>query len=356
MEPKEQVQAAAQQKTIAYDGEGYSRESLEKMLSDYQTKNAVDLQKFGELSQAYERLSKEMTHEISDQKSAFEYLSNIVSLEHVGANIKGLLHKIPVARELAPSRDLKELLGEKIEIAQRPIKEAGNYLDELQAEMKVLQDDIVSLNKRMIVAAQNEEKAAQYVLELEETRKSLEQKLAATDPKSIDARTLSSNLSDIKRLIWEHGGKLRLYSNAEDRLATIIKMNNNFLETMNNLYGNMTSLYESGNEVLDELLTNLSGLASLSKAGEVSVELHKSMESLKKSVNRMAVLASETSLYLTQNVDKLTAEMKVYDKSTEDLVASNLAAEKEIKEQRVNETIEMARKEYANSQSASGGA
>src|SRR4030095_8274109 len=152
MESEQRTQEAAQRKTITYDGEGYTRESLEKMLSDYQTKNALDLEKFGQLSQAYQRLTKEMTHDVSDQKSAFEYLSNIVSLDKVGTNIKGLLHKIPIARELAPSRDLKELLGEKIEIAQRRIKEAGNYLDTLQADMKALHEDIVSLNNRMIVA------------------------------------------------------------------------------------------------------------------------------------------------------------------------------------------------------------
>jgi hypothetical protein len=352
MESEQRVQEAAQRKTITYDGEGYTRESLEKMLGDYQTKNALDLEKFGQLSQAYQRLTKEMTRDVSDQKTAFEYLSNIVSLDNIGSNIKGLLHKIPIAREVAPSRDLKELLGEKIEIAQRRIKEAGNYLDTLQADMKALQEDVVSLNKRMIVAAQNEEKAAHYVLELEEARKSIELKLAATDPKSLDARTLASDLSDIKRLIWEHGGKLRLYSNAEDRLATIIKMNNNFLEIMNNLDANMTSLYDSGNEVLNELLTNLAGLASLSKAGEVSVAMHESMESLKKSVNRLATLASETSLYLTQNIDRLTAEMKIYDVETQRLIESNLAQEREMKEQRINETIELARQEYAHFEKA----
>jgi hypothetical protein len=121
---------------------------------------------------------------------------------------------------------------------------------------------------------------------------------------------------------------------------------------MNNLYANMTSLYESGTEVLSELLTNLAGLASLSKAGEVSVAMHESMESLKKSVNRLATLASETSLYLTQNIDRLTAEMKIYDVETQRLVESNLAQEREMKEQRVNETIELARQEYAHFEKA----
>ncbi len=353
MDAQTQAADATLKKDVVYDGEGYTRESLEKMLGDYQAKNTVDLSRFDELSKSYERLAKEMTHDISDQKSAFEYLSNIGKLDSLGTNIKGLLAKIPVVREIAPSRDLKELLGEKIEIAERRVKEVGNYLDTLQSDIKSLQDDIVGLNKRMIVAAQNEEKAAKHVLALEGARKALEDQMKAqADQKSLEARELSAKISEVKRMIWEHGGKLRLYSNAEDRLVAIINMNNNFLEIMNNLFSNMTTLYDSGNEVLNELHGNLAGLASLSKAGELSVEMHKSMESLKKSVNKLAGLASETSLYLTQNIDRLTAEMKIYDSETERLVASNLAQEREIKEQRINETIDLARKEYGHFEKA----
>lgn len=340
-------------KEIKYDGEGYTRQGLETMLTDYQGRHEVNLKKFGELSKAYDKLSTEMTADIAENKSALEYLGNIMTLDEVGTNIKGLLAKIPLIREIAPSRDLKELLNEKIEIAQKRVQEVGNYIDTLQNDIKNLQEDIIRLNKKMVVAAQNEERAAKYVLELEAFRSQLEAQLQGlSDPKSLEARELSAKISDVKRAIWEHGAKLRLYANAEDRLMAIINMNNNFLEIMTNLHGNMQTLYDAGNEVLNELHGNLAGLSSISAAGELSVEMHKSMQSLKQSVNRLAVLASETSLYLTQNIDRLTSEMKIYDKQTEELVSQNLAAEREIKEERINETIEMAKKEYGNFEAA----
>ncbi|MBI5624135.1 MAG: hypothetical protein HY924_10175 [Elusimicrobia bacterium] len=334
-------------KQVVYDGEGYTREGLEQMLGDYQSKNTTDLKKFGELSDAYSRLSKEMSADISGQKTVAEYLSAIFTLQRLGTNLKGLLAKLPLLGSFAPSRDLKELLGEKIEIAQTRVREVGNYLEALQADVKHLQDDIARLNKKMLDASRNEEKAASYVLELEDLRKKLEGSMAALAPKSSDAREVGARVDEVKKAIWEHGAKLRLYANAEDRLAAIVKMNNNFLEIMTNLHGNMTSLYESGNEVLNELHGNLAGLASISKAGELSVEMHRSMESLKKSVNKLAGLASETSLFLAKNVDRMTAEMKIYDTETEALVESNLAAEREIRESRINETIELAKKERA---------
>ncbi|MBI5202543.1 MAG: hypothetical protein HY925_13210 [Elusimicrobia bacterium] len=351
MEPSPQQSSDILSRQVVYDGEGYSREGLEKMLTDYQSKHSLDLKKFDNLSESYQRLSKDMTQEIADNKSAMEYLGNIVTFNQVGTNIKGLLSKMPLIRDFSPSRDLKEMLGEKVEIAQRRVNEINNYLDVLQSDIKNLQDDITRLNKKMVAAARNEEKAARYVLELEGHRKELEAKMQGMDPKSTEAREMSARISDVKRLIWEHGAKLRLYANAEDRIQAIVNMNNNFLEIMTNLNGNMQTLYEAGSEVLNELHGNLAGLASLSKAGELSVEMHKSMESLKKSVNKLATLASETSLYLTQNVERLTSEMKIYDAETENLVKSNLAAEREIKEQRINETIVLAKKEYAESES-----
>ena len=54
------------------------------MLVDYQGKHTLDLKKFGDLSKAYDRLSKEMTQDISEHKTAMEYLGNIVTFDEVG--------------------------------------------------------------------------------------------------------------------------------------------------------------------------------------------------------------------------------------------------------------------------------
>ncbi|OGS05901.1 MAG: hypothetical protein A3J70_12165 [Elusimicrobia bacterium RIFCSPHIGHO2_02_FULL_61_10] len=335
-------------KQVVYDGEGYTREVVEKMLTSYQTKNTADLRKFEDLSKAYERLSREMSEEIGDQKSVFNYLGNIFTFKDVGTNLKGLGYKLPILKELIPARDMKELLNEKVEVAQRKVQEVGNYLDVMQTDIKNLQDDMKRLSAKMVTAAKNEETAAGYVLALEEHRKKLDAELKALpDQKSVQARELEAKIGDVSRLIYEHGAQLRFFSTAEDRISAIITMNNHFLEIMTSLHGNMNTLYTTGNEMLNELHGNMAGLASISKAGELTIEMNRSMESLKKSVNKLARLASETSLYLTQNVTKLTAEMKIYDTETEKLVSDNLAAERSIKEQRIGETIELAKKEYA---------
>ena len=106
---------------------------------------------------------------------------------------------------------------------------------------------------------------------------------------------------------------------------------------------------------LAELEGNLAALASAAKASELSLQMQKSMESLRASVNKVATLASETSLFLTQNVDRMVQEMKVYDEGTEQLVEANLKAEREVQEQRINETILLAEQGMKSRQGARAG-
>jgi len=340
---------------MVYDGEGYTRDGLQQMLTDYQARHKQNLSSLAELSQAHDDLAAEMTKDLAEQKSAWEYLKNILTFEKPGSNLRGLLEKVPLIGDKIPDRSINDLLEEKIEVAQRRVQEVGNYLDTMQQQIGDLQVDITRLNKKMIVAAVNEEKAAKFVLELEAALKELEARIEGIeDQKSAEARELQARRDQVKQLIWQQGAKLRLFSNAEDRIASIIKMNNNFMEILTNLNGNMQTLYDTGNEVLNELQGNLAGLASAAKAADLTQEMQESMQSLKESVNKVAVLASNTSIYLTQNVERLTSEMKIYDEETQRLVESNLQAEREIKEQRINETIELARTEYGHFEQARG--
>ena len=337
---------------VVYDGEDYSRQSLDQTVAGCTAKHQTNLATLAELSKAHDQLRQEMTADLVEQKSAWEHVGNILRLHNMGTNLRGLMEKLPGLRSLVPARPLHTLLTEKVEVAQRRTREVGNYLDRIQTEIGALQQDITSLNARMVQAAKNEEAAGAYVLELKAALEAVQKDLEKAVKESAQARELESAADQIKHRIWEHGAKLRLFSTAENRIAGIIRMNNNFLEILRNLHANMQSLYEAGNEVLSELEGNLSALASAAKASELSLEMQQSMESLRASVNKVATLASETSLFLTQNVDRMTREMRVYDESTEALVETNLKAEREVQEQRINETIALAEKNQADRQQA----
>lgn len=335
-------------KNVVYDGEDYSRETIETMVKDYAEKQETRIGELEALKKTHDNISRDMTEELTEQKTLWDCIKDMGSGEQgaIKANLRLLMERIPVLRDHVPERPISELLQQKIHVTESRIREVGSFLDRMESEVENVRQDIVRLNKKMIVAAQNEEKAADYVLQLRSAKEQAEAELAALGTEVTAAhREKEAEIDEIKRLIWQHGGRLRLYSNAEERISSIVKMNNNFMELLTNLHTNMQSLYDAGQEVLDELRGNLSSLTTATEASELTLEMQKSMESLKVSVNRVARLASDTSLYLTQNVDRMTSQMKIYDEETEALVKSNLEAERHIKDGKIDEVLKLAEQE-----------
>ena len=346
MEPAERERLL--QTEVAYDGEQYERESLQRLVDNYQTKHTEDLKTLAQLRKAHDEIAAEMTRDLAEARSVWDYVKGLITDEfsEFTSNVRGLLENIPILNEFVAERPLAELLREKVEIAERRTKEVGQFLATIEPSIRDLQSDITRLNKKVVVAAHNEEKAARRILELKDLEALSQKELSALDEGMVAHREMAAQIDRTKQLIWEVGAKLRLYSSAEDRIAGIVAMNNNFLQILTNLHTNMQSLYGAGIEVLDELRGNLSALLTAAEASELSLEVGEAMRSLRASVNKVAALASNTSLYLTQNIERLTSEMKVYDEATEAQVESNLAAEREIQERRINETIALAEREY----------
>jgi hypothetical protein len=340
--------SALLKKNVVYDGEDYTRENLESMVKEYAQKQESRIGELEELKKTHDTISREMTDELAEQKTVWDCIKDMGTGEKgaISANLRLILERIPVLRDRLPDRPLSELLQQKIHVTEARIREVGGFLDRMESEVENVRQDIVRLNKKLVVAAQNEERAAEYVLQLRQVKEQAEAELAAMGSEVTAAyREKEVEIDEIKRLIWAHGGKLRLYSNAEERIASIVKMNNNFMELLTNLHTNMQSLYDAGQEVLDELRGNLSSLTTATEASELTLEMQKSMESLKTSVNRVARLASDTSLYLTQNVDRMTSQMKIYDEETTALVEGNLEAERQIREGKIDEVLKMAEAE-----------
>lgn len=347
------------QRQVVYDADDYSsRDSLQTALKPELDKQQERITELESLKSRQDVIAKEMSEDLIQQKPIWECLKEAASgdRQKFGLAVRGLLERIPVLRSKLPDRPLSELLQEKIHLTETRVREVGSFLDRMESEVENVRQDIQRLNKKMLLANQNKEKAAQYILQLKDIEKQLDTEVQAMGAEvTLAKREKQTELDEVRRLIGEHGGKLRLYANADERINSIVKMNNNFLELLNNLHNNMQNMYDSGQEVLDELRGNLASLSTATEASELTMDMQKAMQSLKSSVNKVATLASQTSLYLTQNVEKLTSEMRIYDESTQQLVEANLAAERAVQEKRLDETLKLAR-EQMGGQSALPGA
>jgi hypothetical protein len=344
----EESKLAVLQKRVVYDGEEYTRDSLQQSLKPDLERHSARIEELESLKNTHDSIAREMSESLAENKSVWDCVKEFATGDRhkMSSGLRGLMERIPLLRGRLAERPLSELLQDKIQLTETRIREVGSFLDRMESEVENTRQDIQRLNNKMLAAATNKEKAAGYILELREIETVLNQELKDMGPEVTAAfRQKQADIDQVRRLIWEHGAKLRLYANADERMSSIVKMNNNLMELLTNLHTNMMGLYDSGQEVLDELRGNLASLSTATEASELTMDMQKAMQSLKESVNKVAQLASSTSLYLTQNVEKLTSEMRVYDSDTEKLVESNLAAEREIQERRIDETLRLAQKE-----------
>jgi hypothetical protein len=338
-------------KKVEYDGAKYNRDSIDNMVGEYRANHQNHVKDLKALREEHTKLAKEMNEELAEQRSLMDEFKTMVSGQKgsTSRGFKGVLSKIPLIGRPFRKRPLKELLETKVEIADLRVRETASYLERIEKTMGDLRDDVEELHLKQLDAARNKDEFVDLVLSLKDSSESIETELAAIEDKNSEQfRELELAKSEVDRLIWENGQKMRLFDNAQSRLESVIKMNGNFLEISQNLHSNMTIIYEAAQTVLDELRQHVSSLATLAEAGELSLNVTESMESLKQSMSKVASIASETSLYLTKNMESIVDGMRIYDEKTEELVDKNLAEERAVKKEQLARILEKAQAERNN--------
>ncbi len=335
-------------KQVEFDGSKWSREATTQVDDQYRSRNQDNLQELKRLQEEHDQLAKDMNKEISDQRSLLDEIKTMTSGKQgsMGRGFRGVLGRIPVLGRPFRRRPLADLLAAKVDIADAHVKRVAEYLKKVERTISGLHDDQKTLQAKKVDAAKGKKQYVGLVLELKALHEELENRVRAmTDASSEEFRTTEAHLIETDRLIWEHGQKMQLYDHALHHLDSIMKMNMHFAEISKNLHANMTLIHEAAELVLDELRQHASRLATLAEAGQLSLQITASMESLKESMNKVAIITSETSLFLTKNVEQIVANMTVYDRHVEELVEKNLATEKEIRQQQLQRILEKAEQE-----------
>lgn len=339
-------------KQVEFDGSKWSREATAQIDEQYRVRNQDNLQELKRLQEEHEKLAADMNREIAEQRSLLDEIKTMASGEKGGFSrgLRGALGRIPLLGRPFRRRPLADLLAAKIDIADGYLKQIVQYLKKVEKTISALHEDQKTLQAKKVEAAKGKKQFVDLVLELKQAREELTARIAQVqDPNSEEFRTLESQLLEVDRLIWEHGQKMQMFDHALSHLDSIMKMNGHFSEISKNLHANMTLIHDAAELVLDELRQHAARLATLAEAGQLSLQITSSMESLKESMNKVAVITSETSLFLTRNVEQIVSDMKVYDRQVEDLVERNLAAEKEIRQQQLERILQKALEEREKS-------
>ncbi|MFH2005990.1 MAG: hypothetical protein ABI333_05320 [bacterium] len=330
-------------KQVAYTGEGISVRSLEGTIG-----NARERQngKVAELSALRERnieLQKTLGDEVKKLRKLSDYVTRGQLQGGFWTNFKEIMSYIPGLRRLSITRrSIEELLRQQYEISSLRVKEAAEFADKLRAAQADLYEEITRLNDKIVEAAQNEETAAEYLLELQALREQLDAELEGIEPGSKVAREKQMGVDKTRQLLSEHSTQLQLYHTAEERLARLKENTYMLAETIGNLYSDITQYVTAASEKLDLVSGQIQAIGTAADASMVMLEMKRSLDVLTESMNQTTQFVSETQIYFRTNLDKLMKELEVFDETTESVMEKNLETSRMIEEQRIAEALQVA--------------
>ena len=339
-------------KTVEYSGEKMSIRSLEEGISTVRTQQNVKVGELKTLRARNVEIQESLAEEIKKLRKFSDYMS-LGELEGgFVSNLKEILSYIPGLNKLAiTQRSIEELLRQQYEISARRVKQAAEFADTLKGAETDLFNEIERLNGKILDAARNEDVAAEYVLELQGLKESMEATLAGLAEGSTEQRETQADLDKIRRLLSEHSTQLQLYSTAEDRLARLKDNTSKLANTIANLSSDISQYVNAASEKLDLVAGQIQAIGTAADASVVMLEMKKSLDVMGQSMNETTQFVSETQAFFRQNLDNLMQELELYDDQTQDVLTRNLEMSKQIEDQRIAEAVKVAL-EVRNDQAA----
>ena len=336
---------------VTYSGEGISVRSLEGSIHTERSRQNVQVGELERLRKRNVELQKSLTDEVAKLRKLSDYVSTGKLGGGLWANFKEILSFIPGLGKLSiTQRSIEELLRQQYEISSLRVKEAAEYADRLQAAETDLYDEVERLNAKIVESAENEEVAAEYVLELKALQTELSAARDAAGQGSAEARKLTADFDRTKRLLAEHSTQLKLYHTAEERLARLKEATGQLVETIANLRTDIVQYVTAASEKLDLVSGQIRAIGTAADASVVMLEMKKSLDSMTESLNDTTRFVSETQLYFRENLDRLLDDLEVYDDRTRAVLDENLAKSKESEERRIAEAVEVALAQRADKQ------
>ena len=331
-------------KKISYEGDPISVKSLEGTLSEERDRQNIDIGKLKTLRARNKELSKNLVDEVKRLRKFSDFLAAGKTKGSFWARFKELLSYIPgLGKLMITRRSIEELLKQQYEISSNRVKEAADYADRLKATEKDLFREIERLNAKIVEHAQNEEAAADYVLELKAWLDEKTSELEKMDEDSVEYRKLQGEIDSARELLSEHSTLLELYSSAEDRLSRLKENTRKLQETITHLYSDIRKYVTAASEKLDESLAHIQAIGTAADASVVLLDMKTSLDSMTASMNETTRFVSETQIYLRENLDNLIQDLELYDEETAKMLDRNLEMSRAIEDEHVSRAIEKAK-------------
>ncbi|NVB42697.1 hypothetical protein G6O69_33050 [Pseudenhygromyxa sp. WMMC2535] len=333
---------------VSFSGEGISVRSLEDNIHKEREVQDTKIDELKVLRERNVEIQTAMTDELKKLRKFSDYLDGTATKGGFWAGFKEVLSYIPGLKSIAISqRSIEELLKQQYQLSAKRVKEAAEYCDILKQSEQELYTEIDRINGKIVEAAQNEQQALDYVLELRELKQQLEAEMQTVEAGSVDARKIETDLDKIQALLSTHSSNVQLYGAAEDRYANLKQNTRKLAETIRNLAQDIQQYTTAASIKLDMASAQIQAIGRAADASVVMLEMKKSLDVMTESMNVTTQFVSDTQVFFRQNLDRLVEELETFDEGTSQMLDENLKKSKEIEEARIQAAIDKAMKTKA---------
>ncbi len=317
-----------------------SLRALEESLQHERRRQDGQVQELVELRGRNVELQTALGEEMGRLRELSRSLQHGAGARSFWGYMKDALARLPGLGGLAPSRrSIEDLLRRQYELSSLRLKEATELADRLQVSESDLYAEIDRLNERMVQSARDEEAAAAYLLQVQRMREELEVELTGAEPGSVRARTLEAEIDRTRRVQAEHTTKLQIFATAEERLERLKDSTRLLTQTVANLHGDIRQYVLVASEKLDLAAGQIQAIGAAADASVVVLELKRSLDVMTESINHTTRFVAETQLYFHEHLDRLVADLQVYDDETRALLERNVAISEVLQEERITDAV-----------------
>jgi hypothetical protein len=339
---KERADEVLEQK-VSYSGEGISVRVLEQTIDRERQQQNRNVETLGELRTRTSEIQTQLGEEVDKLNDLTEKMSRERERGEFMSSVRQMLSTLPwFGDEMITRKSVEQLLRQQYEMSRRRLKEASEFADRLEAAKTDLYDEIDRLNEKIVESSENEEIAADRVLELTRLKDELEVELEQAEVGSTEARELQLRVDKARRKLAEHSTNLKLYASAEDRLAKLQENTRKLARTIANLQSDITTYVTAASEKLDLVAGQIQAIGAAADASVVMLELKNSLDAMTESINHTTQFVSETQTYFRNNVDQMVDDLELYDDETERVLDQNLALNEMVDDERIAEAVSTA--------------
>lgn len=292
---------------LALEGEIPTATELETRVQAARQAHRERLTRLASLNADTRRLQADVGADVGQVVTLWDVVRAAFGPGEVGPRLSTWLQRVQVFSSVDDPGLEPAVLEDRVQTAQDRVIELAHHIDRLSLERAALAGEIQGIQGEV---DQLHRDVGRLEAALSAVQRELDQLAESSHgPAPRDAAARHARESGLQARELELESQRRAADRAITRLSSVSGLHQHFLDLNRQIERNLTRLHSAAATVLDALDHELMRMAAQNQAKDVAEEIAHSMGALRSAVARVNRVADEGGLLMTEELDRLSAEV-----------------------------------------------